>query len=192
MYCRWYLCACNIGEEMEGRWHLQSEVSCVMTKWGEGQACPMLPIPLNSELIITPMQAGCWSDQKTQKSCGCSIRTCVPGSPLWTWLQCWSLLYHKAEKNVVIQDHTWIPSMCVRTSSPTARCKSLKEGSRMRLGWKSKFFCQSFLILNFSSTYRGKKKAQLGWSHLCSSLSLCCCQGRDQPAPGRGEPPSPL
>ena len=103
----------------------------------------------------------------------------VPGSPLRTWLQCWSLLYHKAQKNVVTWDRTQIPSMCVKWSSPTAKCKSWKEENRMTLGWKSKFFSQScikeewsLLILNFFSTYRGKKKAQLGRSPLCSSVSL--------------------
>lgn len=118
LYCRWYLCACNIGEEMGGRWHLQNK-ECVVFWLGEerDRLVPCLPIPLTCEVNVAPVQAGCWSDQKSQKSNGCSIRTCVPGSTLWTWLQCWSLLYYKANKNVVTQDQTQIPSMCVKWSS---------------------------------------------------------------------------
>lgn len=88
-----------------------------------------------------------------------------------------AMLCHKAQKNVVAWDGTWIPAMCVKWCSPTARWKSWKENWMTR-GWKSKFFSQtcrkeewSLLILNFSA-YRVKKKAQLEQFSLCSSALL--------------------
>lgn len=135
----------------------------------------MLACSLDLWVNVAPVQAGCWSGQKSQKSNGCSIRTCVRITLI-------AMLEPSVSQSPEKCSHMGLntnPIHVCEMEFPCCKAQKLERREQNVIGLKPKFFswtCMkeewSLLFLNFSSTYRGKKKAQLEWSPLCSSVSL--------------------